>query len=170
MSVMCPSSASNNSASTEAMSCSLVLGTLMIYVEKIGVWWSRQSTSVSLHEDLSTSAVIAESFPIGETLQIKVSYYLSRSHWPRGQRRRSAATRLLRLWAPSRRKHGCLCLVSFVCCQVEVSATGWSLVQRSTTECEVWVSSWSSDGTGWELSVLDWMAIWGRESFRMTDN
>jgi hypothetical protein len=28
-------------------------------------------------------------------------------------------------------------LVSVVCCQVEVSATGWSLVQRSPTECSV---------------------------------
>jgi hypothetical protein len=27
--------------------------------------------------------------------------------------------------------------VSVVCCQVEVSATGWSLVQRSPTECGV---------------------------------
>jgi hypothetical protein len=27
--------------------------------------------------------------------------------------------------------------VSVVCCQVEVSATGWSLVQRSATECGV---------------------------------
>jgi hypothetical protein len=25
--------------------------------------------------------------------------------------------------------------VCFVCCQVEVSATGWSLVQRSPTDC-----------------------------------
>jgi hypothetical protein len=31
--------------------------------------------------------------------------------------------------------HGCLSLVSVVCCQVEVSATSWSLVQRSPTEC-----------------------------------
>jgi hypothetical protein len=37
----------------------------------------------------------------------------------------------------SRRGHGCLFLVSVVCCQVEVSATGWSLVQRSPTECGV---------------------------------
>ena len=29
--------------------------------------------------------------------------------------------------------HGCLTLVSVVCCQVEVSATGRSLVQRSPT-------------------------------------
>ena len=35
----------------------------------------------------------------------------------------------------------CLSVVSVVCCQVEVSATGWSLVQRSSTECCVWV--WS---------------------------
>jgi hypothetical protein len=35
-------------------------------------------------------------------------------------------------------EHGCLSVVSVVCCQVEVSATGRSLVQRSPTEC-VWV-------------------------------
>jgi hypothetical protein len=28
-------------------------------------------------------------------------------------------------------------VVSVVCCQVEVCATGWSLVQRSPTECGV---------------------------------
>jgi len=28
-----------------------------------------------------------------------------------------------------------LSVVSVVCCQVEVSATSWSLVQRSPTEC-----------------------------------
>jgi hypothetical protein len=37
----------------------------------------------------------------------------------------------------SRRGHECLSLVSVVCCQVEVSATGWSLVQRSPNECGV---------------------------------
>jgi hypothetical protein len=37
----------------------------------------------------------------------------------------------------SRRGHGCLSLMSVVCCHVEVSATGWSLVQRSPTECGV---------------------------------
>ena len=31
----------------------------------------------------------------------------------------------------------CLSLVSIVCCQVQVSATGRSLVQRSPTECGV---------------------------------
>jgi hypothetical protein len=37
----------------------------------------------------------------------------------------------------SRRGHGRLSLVSVVCWQVEVSATGRSLVQRRPTECGV---------------------------------
>jgi hypothetical protein len=37
----------------------------------------------------------------------------------------------------SHRGHGCLSLVSVVCCQVEVSATSWLLVQRSPTDCGV---------------------------------
>jgi len=37
----------------------------------------------------------------------------------------------------SRRRHRCLSLVSFVCFQVEVSASGWLLIQRSPTECGV---------------------------------
>jgi hypothetical protein len=37
----------------------------------------------------------------------------------------------------SRRGHGCLCLVSVVCCQVEVSATSRSHVQSSPTDCGV---------------------------------
>jgi hypothetical protein len=32
--------------------------------------------------------------------------------------------------------HGCLSLLSVVCCQVEVSSTGRSLFQRSPTECD----------------------------------
>jgi hypothetical protein len=35
------------------------------------------------------------------------------------------------------RGHGCLSLVSVVCCQVEVSATSWSLVQGSPIDCGV---------------------------------
>jgi len=36
----------------------------------------------------------------------------------------------------SRRGHGCLSVVNVICCQVEVSATSWSLVQRSPTDCD----------------------------------
>jgi len=58
-----------------------------------------------------------------------------RSQWPRGLRRRSAAARPLRLWVRIPLGHGCLSVVSVLCCQVEVSATNWSLVQRSPTDC-----------------------------------
>jgi hypothetical protein len=37
----------------------------------------------------------------------------------------------------SRRRHRNLSLVSVVCCQVEIPASDWSLVQRSRTECGV---------------------------------
>ena len=37
----------------------------------------------------------------------------------------------------SHRGHGFLSLVIVLCSQVEVSVTGWSLVQRSPTECGV---------------------------------
>jgi hypothetical protein len=37
----------------------------------------------------------------------------------------------------SRRGHGCLSVVSVVCCQVEVSVSECSLVHRSPTECDV---------------------------------
>ena len=51
-------------------------------------------------------------------------------------RSRSATARLLRLWVripPGAWKFVyCVCCV---CCQVEVSATSWSLIQRSPTDC-----------------------------------
>jgi hypothetical protein len=56
------------------------------------------------------------------------------SQWPRGLRRRSSAARLLRLWV--RIPPGAwMSVVSVVCFQVEVSATDWSLVQRSPNDC-----------------------------------
>jgi hypothetical protein len=59
------------------------------------------------------------------------------SQWPRGLRRGSAAAPMLRLRVRIPPGHGCLSFVSVVCCQVEVSASGWSLVQGSPTECGV---------------------------------
>ena len=44
-----------------------------------------------------------------------------RSQWPRCLWRRSAASRLFRLWVRIPLVHGCLSVVSVVCCQVEVS-------------------------------------------------
>jgi hypothetical protein len=40
----------------------------------------------------------------------------------------------------SRRGNGCLSDMSVVCCQVEFSATSWSLVQRSPTDCGICLS------------------------------
>jgi hypothetical protein len=59
-----------------------------------------------------------------------------RSQWPRGLIQIMAA-RLLRLWVRS--LLGAWIFVSFcvVCCQVEASATSWSLVQRRPTDCGV---------------------------------
>jgi len=58
----------------------------------------------------------------------------SPSQWPRGQRRRLAAARLLGLCV--RIPPGAwMSVASVVCCQVEVSATSWSLVQWSPTDC-----------------------------------
>ena len=60
-----------------------------------------------------------------------LSKYTSRSQWPRGLR----PLAWWDWWFESHRRHGCVSVVSVVCCQVEVSATGWSFVQRSPTDC-----------------------------------
>jgi hypothetical protein len=44
--------------------------------------------------------------------------------------------------------HGYLSLVCVVWCQVEVIATGWSIVQRTDRAWCVWVWSWSSAPLG----------------------
>ena len=62
---------------------------------------------------------------------------MCRFQWPRGLRRGSTATRLLRSWVRIPPGHGCLSVVSVVCCQIEVSATSLSPVQRSPTDCGV---------------------------------
>ena len=70
------------------------------------------------------------------SLNIRNVCIVRRSQWPRGLRRRSAAARLLRLWV--RIPPGAWTfVVSVLCCQVEVSATSRSLVQRSPTDCGV---------------------------------
>jgi hypothetical protein len=60
-----------------------------------------------------------------------------RSQWPSGLRRGSAADRLLGLRVRIPPGHGCVSVVSVVCCQIEVSAAGRSVVQRSPTDCGV---------------------------------
>ena len=56
---------------------------------------------------------------------------------PRRLRRRSAVALCWDCGFESHWGHGSLSVVSVVCCQVEVTATGQSLVRRSPTECGV---------------------------------
>jgi hypothetical protein len=81
---------------------------------------------------------------------------LSRFQSPRGLRLGSAAACLLGLWvSESRRGWESLSLVSVVCFQGEVSASGWSFVQRSPNECGV--SEWWS----WSVHNEEGLANWG---------
>jgi len=59
----------------------------------------------------------------------------SLSQWPRSLRRGSAAARLLGLRV--RIPKGVLSLMNAVCCQVEASALGRSLILRISAECGV---------------------------------
>ena len=59
----------------------------------------------------------------------------SRSQWPASLRRGLRPLACCDCGVESRQGHGCLSVVSVVCCQVEVSASGWSLIQRSPTRC-----------------------------------
>jgi hypothetical protein len=67
--------------------------------------------------------------------------------WPRGLRRRSEADRLMRLRVRIPQGHGCLSVVTVVCCQVEVFVTSWPLVQRSPTECSASLCAIVNDRT-----------------------
>ena len=58
-----------------------------------------------------------------------------RSKWLSRLRLRSAATRLLRLWVRIPPRGAWMSVVTVAICQVEVSATSLSLVQRSLTDC-----------------------------------
>jgi len=76
----------------------------------------------------------------------------------------SVTVRLLGLWARIPPGVGCLSVVHVVCCQVEVSALGWSLVRRNPTDCGVskWVWSWSLDN---EEAPLGAVALWEKMAF-----
>ena len=76
------------------------------------------------------------SVPVQEGAFCNALRLVSRSQWQRGLRRRSVAARLLRLWfriQPTRLDVAWTFVMSVVCCQVEVSVTGWSVVQRNLT-------------------------------------
>ena len=60
-----------------------------------------------------------------------------RFQWPRRLRRKSVAARFWDCGFKSHRGNRYLFVVTVVCCQEKVSATNWSLVQRSPTDCGV---------------------------------
>jgi hypothetical protein len=78
-------------------------------------------------------------FP-SNNIKTPLQLWSSWSQRPRGLRHGSAAVRFLGLWVRIPSGHGCLSLVSVVCCQVEVCASSWSLVQRDPTECGVFLT------------------------------
>jgi hypothetical protein len=89
-------------------------------------WFSKQIASISLNNGNLL------------LLQMKMGYFpCSRSRWPRYLRCGFAAVRLLGFRVRIPPRHGRLTLVSVLSCQVEVSETSWSLVQRSPTVCGV---------------------------------
>jgi len=68
-------------------------------------------------------------------LSMDTHYLGSWSQWPH------VGLRPIASWDcsfDSRRGNSCLSLVSIVCCQVELTASGWSHFQRSPTEGGVW--------------------------------
>jgi len=83
--------------------------------------------------------------------------HVRRSQWPHGLRRGSVTAHLLRLWV--RIPPGVW--MSVVCCQVEVSATSWSFVQRSPTDCGVFEhGEWSSCSISshcYRISIWQWL-------------
>jgi hypothetical protein len=72
----------------------------------------------------------------------------SQSQWPRGLRRETATVSLLGLWVRIP-----LSLVSVMCCRVEVSASGRSLVQRSSTDCGVFEFGREASTARWSWRV-----------------
>jgi len=68
-------------------------------------------------------------------------------------------------------RHGCLSFVSVVSCQAEVSASGWSLIQRSPTECgvsecdhesSIMRRPWSNGGCRAMVKKNHFINIWAR--------
>ena len=92
-----------------------------------------------------------------------MSHRLSR--WPRGLRSvcESSCLKGLRVRNPAEGMYVCVSVLSAVCCQVEVCASGWSLFQRSPTACSVTVWVWL-----WILDSEETLALRGKEKMTVT--
>ena len=107
-----------------------------------------------IYYEMPILLAVDQTFGLNSKMIILYMVCLCRSKWPCGLRRRSAAARLLRSWV--RIPLGAwMFVVNVVCCQVEFSASSWSLVQRSPTDCGascVWYRN---------LINEEAMALWG---------
>jgi len=128
------------------------------------------TTSKTNHTHCAQSTIITVYFPAKSRPQNSNFWIIHdvawgfRSQWPLGLRRGPAAACMLVLRVRIPPGHGCLSLLSVVYCQVEVSASVWSLFQRSPTECgvsecnhesSVMRRSWPTGGC-YRLSQLCW--------------
>jgi hypothetical protein len=108
-----------------------VLGTSKFHyqpaIEPYSVTLNQQTFS---HLTLLTSVLILSSH-----LRLRCRF-----QWPRGLRSRYASERLLGSWARTPPEAWMFVSCECLCCQVEVSATGRSLVQTSPTDCGVCLS------------------------------
>jgi len=96
---------------------------LFTFIRRVNYNWNIKKWSIK-HNSL---------IPYKCVLQIAVY-----QNHPHPQPQQPSGRRPLTCWDhgfESHRGHGYLSVVSVVCCQVEVSATTWSLVQRSPTDC-----------------------------------
>jgi len=99
-----------------------------------------------------------------------------RSQWLRGLRRRSAAARLLRLWVRIPPGHGCLSVVSVVCCQRSLRRADHSsrgVLPTAGRRC-VWFGNLVNEEalTHWGLlrqkeNSCDWKRVICREHINM---
>jgi hypothetical protein len=120
-----------NVVSTEKISCPHIL----VKNSMLNFWSTEDWSSFLSPAKLSYHWVTTNCCSVSDII-LSSCICQCRSQWPRGLRGGSVAARLLGL--RFRIPPGALMsVVSVVCCQVQVSASGLSLVQRSPTDCGV---------------------------------
>jgi hypothetical protein len=99
--------------------------------------WKSQLFFVCIARDKMDDSISLR-IPRLSATQKAVSFSLvAQCQWPCNLRRGYAAAHLAGIVGliPTQ-GHGCLSLVSVVCCQVQVSTMGWSLIQKSPINCD----------------------------------
>jgi len=108
-------------------------------------WWSGLFMAL-LNLELRSWASVVFSLLVHQIISIFGGLLNGRrSQWPRVLRRASAAARLLGLWVRIPPVAWMFVCCDFCVLSVAVCTSGWSLVQRTPTECGVskWAWQWS---------------------------